>query len=204
MMNASNQFEREWENFLNPQLLRTNLLAASLYITAFETLKGRIIDRLREFFLEWDSNGILKPRDEYRTEVLNRNKSTLYASLSWHLDMGVITFEDLELFERIKSYRNQLTHELPNFLAQGVTSEYESNFRGMVTLLNKIETWWIVFFDIPINSDFDGLEIDKDSIMPGPVLMLNLMLKMAFGSDEEAWELYNSIRNTTHTSSGLS
>ena len=200
-MKESNRFEREWENFLNPQLLRANLLAASLYITAFETLKGRIVDRLREFFLYWDSDGNLRPRDEYREEVLDRNKSLLYASLSWHLEMEALAPEDLELFDKIKSYRNQLSHELPNFLAQGISSEYESNFHEMIALLNKIETWWIVFFDIPIDSEFDGLEIDRDKIIPWSVLMLNLMLKMAFGSDEEAWELYNSIRNATPTSS---
>lgn len=195
-MNMSNPFEREWENLLNPQLLKTNLLAASLYITAFETLKGRITDLLRDFFLDWDQDRGLKPSDEYTTEVLNKNRSVLYASLSWHLDMEAITHEDLESFERIKVYRNHLAHELPKFLAQGVTSEYGLNFHEMIILLNKIETWWVINFEIPVNADFDGLEIDEDSIVAGSVLMLNIMLKMAFGSDQEALELYNSFRNS--------
>lgn len=199
-MNGSNRFEREWENILNPQLLKTNLIAASLYITAFETLKGRIIDRLKDFFLEWDENGNLKPSNEYKTEVLDRNRNVLYASLLWHVDMEVINLKDLESFERIKSYRNLLAHELPSFIVRGVTSEYELNFSEMITLLSKIETWWIANFEIPVNADFDGVEIDTDSIIPGSVLMLNLMLKLALGSDEEALELYNSIRDTEPTS----
>jgi hypothetical protein len=38
------------ENFLNPEVLRPNLIMASLYIAAFEMLKDTIIDRTRDFY----------------------------------------------------------------------------------------------------------------------------------------------------------
>ena len=51
-----------WETFLNPETLRPNLIAASVYIAAFELLKATIVDRIKEFFTngfddEWVAHG---------------------------------------------------------------------------------------------------------------------------------------------------
>ncbi|GAI34251.1 unnamed protein product, partial [marine sediment metagenome] len=72
-----------WERFLNPEILRTNLIVASLFITAFEMLKDSIIGHIRDFFTNgFDENGWIID-DKYKTEVLSKNKSPLYASLAW-------------------------------------------------------------------------------------------------------------------------
>jgi len=43
-----------WEKFLNPDVLRQNLILASIYIAYFEILKDSIVDRPKEFFAtEW-------------------------------------------------------------------------------------------------------------------------------------------------------
>ena len=63
----------------------------------------------------------------------------------------------------------------------------------MVRLLRKIEKWWIVEFEIPINSDFDGKEIDEDGIVPGPVMMLQLMFDVALGPEQEANKYHKEI-----------
>jgi len=52
--------------------------------------------------------------------------------------------------------------------------------------LNKIEKWWIVNVEIPINSDIHEKEIDENGIIPGPVISLQIMLKVALGSEEES------------------
>jgi hypothetical protein len=38
------QAEDSWDKFLNPETLRANLIAASIFITSYEILKGSIID----------------------------------------------------------------------------------------------------------------------------------------------------------------
>lgn len=40
-----------WERYLNPEILRTNLIVASLFITAFEMLKDSIIGQVKYFFI---------------------------------------------------------------------------------------------------------------------------------------------------------
>src|SRR3990170_1537518 len=39
-----------WEEFLDPQILRTRLISASLFLAAFEILKDAVIGRIRNFF----------------------------------------------------------------------------------------------------------------------------------------------------------
>ena len=44
------KIRQSWERFLNPESLRANVVAGSLFIAAFEMLKSSIIDRIRDFF----------------------------------------------------------------------------------------------------------------------------------------------------------
>jgi hypothetical protein len=72
-----------WERFLNPDILRQNLILASLYIAYYEILKDSIIGRLKDFFArEWTKEGPMES-ETYKVKVLTRNKSSIYASLSW-------------------------------------------------------------------------------------------------------------------------
>jgi hypothetical protein len=49
-----------WEQFLDPKILRTHLISASLYIATFEMLKASIVDRVKNYYLNgFDENGYL-------------------------------------------------------------------------------------------------------------------------------------------------
>jgi hypothetical protein len=84
-MNGKTQIS--WETFLNPATLRPNLIAASVYITAFELLKTAIVDRIKTLYTHgFDQNGgHIDP--EYGSEVLSKNRSHVYASLEWLKEM---------------------------------------------------------------------------------------------------------------------
>jgi hypothetical protein len=41
----------KWKRFLDPEVLRPNLILASIYIAAFEVLKNSIIERIRDFYV---------------------------------------------------------------------------------------------------------------------------------------------------------
>ena len=78
-----NEIRDGWEAFLNPEKLKCNMIVASLFITGFEILKQSIIEHIYYFFsYGFDKNGP-KIDEKYRIDVLNRNNSKLYASLSW-------------------------------------------------------------------------------------------------------------------------
>jgi len=184
-MNEKNVLE-DWERFLTPSILRSNMIIVSVYIAAFEILKNSIVERIRDFFWEgWiDDEDIIDPK--YESDVLSRNRSPVYASLQWLKDMEAIGDTDILTFSRVKEIRNKLVHEISELLSTGLPPELPDSFSDIINLLNKIETWWIVNIEIPINPDFDGMFIEASGIIPGPVAGLKMMIDISLGTDEEA------------------
>ena len=173
----------KWEQLLTPAVMQERLISASLYVTAFELLKESIVGRLRSFYMVgFDIDGDVID-EKYETSVLSRNKSPLYASLDWIVENEVIDKNDLESFERIKITRNSLAHELPSLVMGGADINLIERFQELVTLLRKIEVWWVVNLEIPTNPDFDGKEIDEEGIVPGPLLMIQIMLDVVSGNE---------------------
>jgi hypothetical protein len=184
MMNED--IQKQWRNLLDPNLLRDNLKAASLYITAFEILKESIISRLRNFFSRWSTDEGFKPTQDYQSHVLSRNRSPLYASLAWLEEMGAISPNDLIDFEQIKHLRNELAHQMTHYLSEGIDEAFFETFSLMFNFLDKVDTWWIINFEVPTNSDYDGETIEEKDVFSGQVLLLQMMLEVALGSREDA------------------
>lgn len=126
---------------------------------------------------------------EYQREVASRKKSILYASLEWLIEHEAIDAKDLETFEKLKGIRNQLAHQLFEVVTGQIESEHEAQFSALVELLRKIEVWWVVNVEIPINPDFDGQDINEEGIVPGAVLSLQMLIEVASGNTEllEHW-----------------
>lgn len=174
----------KWEKLLTPAVMQEKLVSASLYIAAYDLLKESIVGRIRSFYMVgFDENGEIVD-DKYEKTVAARNKSILYASLDWLRENEVIDESDREAFERIRKTRNLLAHELLAIVTAGKDSDHIERFEELVSLLRKIEVWWVVNVEISVNPDFDGKEIDEEGIVPGPVLMLQMMLEVASGNEE--------------------
>ena len=127
-----------WEEALNPDSVRDKLLSASMYITAFEILKDSVVDRVRSVYaLGWDgSDEVIEP--SYQTEVLSRNRSTLYASLDWLQEHGVLSHRDLTIFEAVKAVRNTLADELHAIATSQVLPRHVESFPDVIGLLRKV------------------------------------------------------------------
>ena len=188
-----NTTEKSWEKFLHPGTLRTNLIAISLFITAFETFKARVIEKPETFFSDgFDEHG-LTLGEAYRSEVLSKSKSKLYASLLWLKEQGGIDQSDLEAFDSIRIHRNELTHDPLPFLANHERDFDISKFQTLIALLAKIEKWWVVYFELTINPEILPDGADPDEIIPGPVWSLQLLLDIALGNEPEEGYYYNAF-----------
>jgi hypothetical protein len=189
---------RSWEEFLNPEVTRPRLIAASIYIAGFEALRDSIIGRIRDFFCTgFDKSGD-KIDPKYESDVLSRNRSPLYASLDWLKGMNAIDDRDLRTFDRVKACRNTLAHKLLSVLgSEGLPADFEQCFTNMLGLLRKIEVWWIANVEIPTNPDFDSTDIDEDGIVPGPVICMQLLMEVALGDDERSKFYYDEFRKST-------
>lgn len=183
----TNAFD-SWIKFLDPKSLKSNLIAASIYLAAWETFEHGIIDHVESFYcFEFDENG-LKHSDRYK-EILARDRSQFRASLLWFKDQGVVDDADLELANRARQHRNEIAHKLPRFVSSVSHNVDVDLLRKMCELLNKIDVWWIRNIEIPTNPDFDDQDVDSipdSEIRSGNHLFLAMLLQVATGEESEA------------------
>ena len=190
--------QRSWEDFLNPSVMRNRLTLAAIYIACFEALKDSLVSGIREFFCTgFDESGeTIDP--QYELSVLSRNRSTVYASLDWLVEMEALEEADIEAYEKVKKCRNVLAHELFSSLAtEGLPIYFEAAFSELVRLLRKVEVWWIVNVEIPTNPEYNGREIDEDGITPGRLIAIRLLLDVALGDKEQSGYYYDMFRTLT-------
>lgn len=185
------KIKSSWERVLHPEILKTNIITASIFSMAFEMLKSSIIDKIETFHTsEFYENGmVVSP--EYKEEVLSLNRSPLYASLIWLQDMHAIDDKDLEIFEHIKRCRNTLAHEMLTFASSGVDFNVAEAFEEMISLLRKIELWWFENLEMAIDPEAYPENLDLEQVIPGPVWSLQMLIDVALGPEEEAQKYYD-------------
>jgi hypothetical protein len=187
-------FKKSWEKFLHPETLKENLIAISLFITAFESFKENIISKPELFFANgFDENGRTVD-DKYKTDVLSKSKSRLYASLLWLKEAGAIEQSDIESFDSIRRHRNEIAHEPMEFLANSERNFDASKFEDLIKLLTKIEKWWFINFELSIDPDILPEGANADEVIPGPIWSLQLMLDIALGNEPESGHYYKSYK----------
>lgn len=187
--------KEKWKNFLNPDILKSSLIIYSIFITVFEILKQQVIERIRYFYVDGFVGDNLIINEKYNKEVLSRHKNALYASLDWHLEKGIISKEDIELFHELRKQRNKLAHEMTTVIFEGNNDSIIVNLEKMINLLKKIELWWIMNVEIPtdpdINIDIDDMDIEH--IIPGSIMIIQLLLEIALNEGEEEKKYYDQL-----------
>lgn len=179
----SEKVAQSWEKLLDPQQLRSNLLLASLYLSAYEILKESLIDRIRSFFtlsLEENSKPVLD--DQYR-EVKQLHKSILLASCSWLEQNDALSKDDVDEITAIRQHRNEIAHELPHFLGDIDREISLEHLQGIFRILRKTEIWWVRNVDMAINPEFDNVQVDDEDIHSGPVVLLSEIIRIALAED---------------------
>ena len=165
--------------FLNPDAIKSNLILSALYLVAYELLKAAIIDNIRDFFSFEYRDGKATPDKQYEDEVIRVHKDLLYASCLWLRRNDVITESEVEEIENIRRHRNQVAHELPKLLGDTNLNLNVGYFLRIRELLEKIEVWWVKNVDIPVNPDFDRVEVNEKDIRPGTVIALDYVISVA-------------------------
>ena len=184
----------DWAKFLNPESLKGNLIAASLFLAAYESLCASVIDQIRGFYTHgFDEHGPIVD-DAYGVKVLSRDKSPLRASLLWLKERDVVTEDDMAAFDDIRLHRNELAHNLPEFI---MTAGKDINLRlldRICELVTKIDRWWILEVEIPTDPDFDGEGVDTDGVLSMRMVFLQMMIQIAADKDSAVyWEQFQKL-----------
>ena len=81
--------------------------------------------------------------------------------------------------------------------SQGLPVDFQECFDDMISLLNKIEVWWIINVEIPTDPDLDGRDVDESGIVPGSVMTIRLLQEIALGDEDTSRYYYDEFRRRT-------
>jgi hypothetical protein len=185
---------KAWDDFINPDVVRPSLVASAMFVMAFEHARDMIIRRIRAFFA-WPVGVDGEEVDpEYQRDVLSRNRSAVYASLEWLKDQKAITDDDVAIFNRAKTLRNKLAHDLLRIIGRdGMPSDFAERFDELLVLIRKIETWWIINVDLTTTPNAPQ-DVKPEDISPGSILMLQMLAAIAMSDPDHSRQLYAELR----------
>jgi len=182
----------KWIDFLDPENLKGNLMASSLFIATYESFTDYAIDEVKFFYnTGFDESGYtFNPK--YEKDVLSKDKKVINASLLWLKENEAISAEDIEKFNEIRRYRNKLTHELMNILFEKVPADLPKLFLDLFILRVKIEKWWILNIEIPTEPDSEKYQnITEDDIITSSQMLYRIIMDM-LSDDEKTANFYKN------------
>lgn len=188
---------QQWVNVMDPERLKPNLEFIALFITLYEMLEDTIIQKPRDFFTLIDEIDEV----EYKAKVLNlydpekcplirKSSKVLISSLLWWKELDVISDEDIKILSFCKKRRNSITHEMFSIISAGLDDGFYEDFVKMQALFCKIEKWWIMEYEIPLNPDFDNneKEIDWDGVMSGNMVVFYAIMDIVSTGSNKNYE----------------
>jgi hypothetical protein len=196
-----------WVKLLNPRLLRSNLIGASLFLVAYELLRDSVIDQIRSFVSLGDDDCGPRISPEYKQDVLCRHTSQLRASLLWLKDRHAVDDADIALVDQIERHRNELAHELPKFLLTAGAEINAELLMSVARLVAKIDRWWIREVHVPSNAEFDEMNIDEvpdSEIHSGNMIVLQLLIQIATEPEEDSLKRFEEFIAAVETHGSLS
>jgi hypothetical protein len=182
------------EKISNQKLLKQNLILASLFVTSYEMLKTSVQDRIKGFLCSnstLNSAGEIKFEisNDYKKEILERKIHNIdkikypeyhlfYSSCLWLKDNNVINQNEISQIELIRKHRNLITHNPLKLLIDDSININFSLIKKTHRILTKIDKWWIIEFEIPINPDFDIQEIKKSQVFSTTSVFLDYLMSV--------------------------
>jgi len=196
----------QWEEFLSPEAVRAKLVTAGLFIVTYEMLEKSIVGRLSSFYtFGFNEKGDLRS-PEYEDGVLaldpKGKRDVLRSSLVWLEQRGVMSSDDVALFIKVKDARNEIAHELDSIIGGVKELKIDDQLVSAIGLLRQIEVWWTINVEIATDPDWSDKEIDEKDVTPGTLLLMQILLDVALGDDDEAskhLKAFRAFRETRKT-----
>jgi hypothetical protein len=163
---------------LQPEAIRSNLIRAGLFLAGWEMMKSEILDQVQSFFLMGFNETGLLYSDAYTTRVLARHKSRFEASLSWLMEAGALTETQADQIRSLRTYRNEVAHELPKLLVEPGPGVDLGRVHEMKDLLAVLGRFW-GRINVDTNPDFDGMEVNDAGIQSGLMLLMDHLVAAA-------------------------
>lgn len=190
-----------WDSFLDPDAVRMKLAYAGVFLVGSEMLKDAILRHPLDFFATEFVAPDFKSREnaKYQAEVRDRDpegkRDRLRGSLAFLEHLGALSAADISTYWRLNGIRNDLAHELSSLLMQGRAFTCKDCLPELVLLLRKIETWWWINVEAATDPDVSHLDFSSEDVLPGSVLMFEVLVNTATGDDQAARAFYAEFRS---------
>lgn len=153
--------DKNWEIFesvTSKEILISNFLFASFYISVYEAIKNDICDKVKNFYCLENlriKNGkiISKSTDDYKRDILDvmpdgKHNNTFFASLLWLKDGEALNNEEYDfIFKIVRNTRNNYTHNLFELLFQKPSIAKHDELKRFLFIYKKINIWWATNID---------------------------------------------------------
>lgn len=167
---------------LHPEIVKSGLLKASLFLTGFELLQTELVDRVQSFYaVDFDENLVALESEWYRREVLSLappkahpNTKKFHASCTWWVINGTLVKADIAAIQQIKKHRNVIAHELPKLMLDPNVSVDWQLFERVTHYVKVLGRFW-GRVAVDTNSDFDGQSIRDEDIESSAMILLRYM-----------------------------
>lgn len=193
--------KKSWEKFLNPESLRLGIENIAFFICVFEMFKDAVIDKPKTMYADVNSISFVNGRldfglsDVYKTNVKDKSNNIAEASLLWLMGAGAISNADIEKYHQIRRYRNKVIHEMAYVLTSSDEDFRSDLFEDLINLYVKIEKWWFFNFEVEIDPAIFPEDIDPEEVIPGSILLVQLMSEILTNPEPENAFYYNAFKN---------
>ena len=162
-------------DWLDPEKNKQKLSDAALFLLAYELLNSSIVDRVKDFFITgFNENGFIYS-DNYKNKVLPKAKHVYEASLIWLMESGAIDQFDIKSSLEIREYRNNVAHQIPDFIFSEENKFDPSYIEKAAALVNKIDNFW-ANIEIDIDPDINNENVDRENAISVKALILKYII----------------------------
>jgi hypothetical protein len=172
---------KNWEKVLNPASVKSNLISAALFIAAFETLKSSIVSWNRRYNSIGDPENLTSTNKPEAGGFSSPDNPSLVSAVKNLVEMGVFNDEDARILDELRRHRNELAHELLKFIVSTDHSISVESLHLCHALVAKLDRWWIMNIEVPLNPEFDGCPPEENSVHSGNMMILGLIIDIALG-----------------------
>lgn len=182
--------------------LLDNLQRVSLYLTAFETLKSAIIERVRGFYTDqWHINdsgeidSVVSTKYKSRVIVL-QPRDELTACCLFLKDVGCFTDPDIETVKQIRRHRNSVAHEIASYLTNPDRQVNHALLLDAYRVVKHLDIWWIREVEMAADPDWTEerlAEVDWSRVTGGYSFLLDLILPVFEGDTSSLDYLHQQI-----------
>lgn len=189
-----NEASTSLEKFLNPEVLKKNLVAASVFLVAYELLRAALIDQPKSLFTRRPRSDASINLDDYKSNVLCLDSREMVACAKWFQNMGALDEKDVSSLQEIADHRNEIAHELPTIITSVSHDVSMEQLHTIYRLTKKVDQWWIREVEIPTDPDFDHKTFTEEEIAQAfstSMFMMSLLISLAEGNDSELKAIYD-------------